>query len=92
MRALSVPPAGIPVDVDEASALYRSILADRRVLVLLDNAASSEQVRPMLPASARCLTIVTSRNRLDGLVAREGRTAYGWACCPTTRRTNWSRR
>ncbi|MDG4810695.1 BTAD domain-containing putative transcriptional regulator [Micromonospora sp. WMMD1120] len=72
LRGLSVPPGRIPVDVDEASALYRSTLADRRVLVVLDNAASSEQVRPLLPASAQCLTIITSRNRLDGLVAQEG--------------------
>ncbi|WCN79326.1 AfsR/SARP family transcriptional regulator [Micromonospora sp. LH3U1] len=72
LRALSVPPERIPLDVDEASALYRSTLANRRVLVLLDNAVSSEQVRPLLPASAHCLTVVTSRNRLDGLVAHEG--------------------
>ncbi|GAB3932117.1 hypothetical protein GCM10027614_00690 [Micromonospora vulcania] len=61
-----------PLDVDEASALYRSTLADRRVLVLLDNAATSDQVRPLLPASAHCSTVITSRNRLDGLVAHEG--------------------
>ncbi|WP_433308872.1 AfsR/SARP family transcriptional regulator [Micromonospora sp. CA-269861] len=72
LRALSVPPERIPLDVDEAAALYRSTLADRRVLVLLDNAVSSEQVRPLLPASANCLTVITSRNRLDGLVAHEG--------------------
>ncbi|RQX17973.1 hypothetical protein DDE19_09380 [Micromonospora ureilytica] len=72
LRALSVPPERIPLDVDEAAALYRSTLAERRVLVLLDNAVSSEQVRPLLPASAYCLTVITSRNRLDGLVAHEG--------------------
>lgn len=72
LRALSVPPERIPLDVDEASALYRSTLANRKVLVLLDNAVSSEQVRPLLPASAHCLTVVTSRNRLDGLVAQDG--------------------
>ncbi|WP_406075978.1 BTAD domain-containing putative transcriptional regulator [Micromonospora sp. NBC_01638] len=72
LRALNVPPERIPLDVDEASALYRSTLANRKVLVLLDNAVSSEQVRPLLPASAHCLTVITSRNRLDGLVAHEG--------------------
>ncbi|MFG1868629.1 AfsR/SARP family transcriptional regulator [Micromonospora arborensis] len=72
LRSLNVAPERIPHDADEASALYRSVLADRKVLILLDNAASSDQVRPLLPASTHCLTIVTSRNRLDGLVAHDG--------------------
>jgi hypothetical protein len=52
--------------------MYRSLLSGRRVLVVLDNAASAGQVRPLLPATAGCLTVVTSRNRLSGLAARDG--------------------
>jgi len=72
LRALGVPAAGVPVDVAEAAALFRSRLAGRRVLVLLDNAGSAEQVRPLLPGTAGCFALVASRDRLDGLVAREG--------------------
>ncbi|MEV5410861.1 tetratricopeptide repeat protein [Thermopolyspora sp. NPDC052614] len=72
LRALGVPPAEIPHDAEERAALFRSHLADRRVLLVLDNAANSNQVRPLLPGTASCLTIVTSRNRLSGLVVRDG--------------------
>ncbi len=58
--------------VADATAEYRSLLNGRKLLVLLDNAASAEQVRPLLPATAGCLTVVTSRNKLSGLIAREG--------------------
>ncbi|WP_285745524.1 BTAD domain-containing putative transcriptional regulator [Lentzea sp. NBRC 105346] len=64
--------AGKSVDVETAAAAYRSELADRRVLVLLDNAFDAEQVRPLLPGTPGCLVLITSRNRLDGLVARDG--------------------
>jgi len=72
LRALEVPAERIPSDTDEAAALFRSVLADRRMLVVVDNVVSPEQVRPLLPGSAGCLMLVTSRNRLDGLVARDG--------------------
>lgn len=72
LRSLGARPEEVPVDVEEAAALYRSLLAGRRVLVLLDNARSAEQVRPLLPGSKGSLVLVTSRNRLGGLVAREG--------------------
>ncbi|MBB5897422.1 AfsR/SARP family transcriptional regulator [Kutzneria kofuensis] len=72
LRALGVPPDQLPLDVDEAAALYRSVLADRRVLVVLDDARGPEQVRPLLPGNPDCGVVITSRNRLGGLVAREG--------------------
>ncbi|WP_203718773.1 AfsR/SARP family transcriptional regulator [Asanoa siamensis] len=59
-------------DVDAQAARYRSRLSGRRVLILLDDARDSEQVRPLLPASPGCLVIVTSRTRLTSLVTREG--------------------
>ncbi|AWS44330.1 LuxR C-terminal-related transcriptional regulator [Streptosporangium sp. 'caverna'] len=62
----------VPESVEARSALFRSLLAGRRMLVLLDNARDSEQVRPLLPGGPDCLTIVTSRNQLGGLVASEG--------------------
>jgi DNA-binding SARP family transcriptional activator/tetratricopeptide (TPR) repeat protein len=72
LRALGEPPERIPTGLDEAAALMRSRLADKRVLIVLDNASTAEQVRPLLPAGAGCLVLVTSRNRLGGLVAHEG--------------------
>jgi len=63
--------------VADATAEYRSLLNGRKLLVLLDNAASAEQVRPLLPATAGCLTVVTSRNKLSGLIAREGAQRIG---------------
>ena len=72
LRALGVADRQIPAEVEEQAALYRSLLAGRRVLVVLDNAATPEQVRPLLPGSAGCMAVVTSRCRLSGLAARDG--------------------
>ena len=72
LRSLGVSGKDMPADGAERAARYRSLLSGRRVLVLLDNAASEEQVRPLLPASPGCAVVVTSRNTLPGLVARDG--------------------
>ncbi|WP_275558127.1 BTAD domain-containing putative transcriptional regulator [Streptomyces sp. 5-6(2022)] len=67
LRALGTPPAEIPEGLQERAALYRSVLADRRVLVLLDNAHDTAQVRPLLPGSPSCATLITSRAPMTGL-------------------------
>ncbi|MDI5974063.1 hypothetical protein POF50_032760 [Streptomyces sp. SL13] len=72
LRALAVPADVIPGDVEGRSALYRSLLAERRLLVVLDNAATTGQVRPLFPGASDCLILVTSRGRLAGLTARDG--------------------
>ncbi|SOD68980.1 DNA-binding transcriptional activator of the SARP family [Streptomyces sp. 1222.2] len=69
LAALGVPAARMPVRTDSLAGLYRSLLAGRRLLVVLDDAADTEQVRPLLPASPGCLTLVTSRHALSGLIA-----------------------
>lgn len=69
----------IPDDLDQRAAAYRSLLAGRRMLVILDNAFSSTQTRPLLPGSRSCFTVVTSRNRLGGLLARDGAHRIGLA-------------
>jgi tetratricopeptide (TPR) repeat protein len=72
LDALGVHPERLPGDTDGLAALYRSVIAGRRMLVLLDNAADVAQVRPLLPASPDCLVIVTSRRELAALSALEG--------------------
>ena len=72
LRALGRAGQDIPLDVEERAAAYRTLLDGRRVLVVLDNAATVEQVRPLLPGSPSCLVVVTSRDSLAGLVARHG--------------------
>ncbi|MER7279636.1 tetratricopeptide repeat protein [Dactylosporangium sp. NPDC000244] len=72
LRDLGVPANAIPMHLEDRAALYRSLLATRNMLVLLDNAATAGQVRPLLPGTAGSLAMVTSRSRLSGLVARDG--------------------
>ncbi|SFW86761.1 AfsR/SARP family transcriptional regulator [Amycolatopsis australiensis] len=71
LGSLGVAPSRIPGSADERALLYRSLVADRRILVVVDDAAHADQVRPLLPGSASCAIIVTSRHSLRGLAARE---------------------
>jgi tetratricopeptide (TPR) repeat protein/DNA-binding XRE family transcriptional regulator len=72
LDTLGVPAERIPPAQDAQAGLYRSMLADRKMLIVLDNARDEQQVRPLLPASPASLVLVTSRNQLTGLVAADG--------------------
>jgi tetratricopeptide (TPR) repeat protein/DNA-binding SARP family transcriptional activator len=67
LSSLGVPGERIPQNLDDRAALYRDRLADTRTLIVLDNASSADQIRPLLPASVGCLVLVTSRRRLIAL-------------------------
>ncbi|MEU7576574.1 BTAD domain-containing putative transcriptional regulator [Streptomyces sp. NPDC041068] len=71
LLALGVAPRRIPESDSAAAALFRSLSAERQLLVVLDNARASEQVRDLLPGGAQCVTVVTSRYRLRGLIASD---------------------
>jgi DNA-binding SARP family transcriptional activator len=72
LDALGVPPERIPASADAQLGLYRSLLAERKMLIVLDNARDEQQVRPLLPASPASLVVVTSRNQLTGLAVADG--------------------
>ncbi|MFC9330158.1 ATP-binding protein [Kitasatospora sp. NPDC057015] len=77
LRALGVASNEIPSGTEERTAMFRKRTRDRRMIVLLDNARTAEQVRPLLPASPGCLTVITSRNQLAGLAATDGAALVG---------------
>ncbi|MEO3803172.1 BTAD domain-containing putative transcriptional regulator [Nonomuraea sp. B1E8] len=72
LQALGQSSRTIPVGVDAQAALYRSLLADRRCLLVFDDVSEPAQVRPLLPGGSGCLVLITSRDRLGGLVAFDG--------------------
>src|ERR1700678_1606233 len=71
LRSLGVPADDVPADAEERSGLLRQVLASRRVLMVLDNARTEAQIRPLLPGAGTSLVLVTSRSRLPGLEADE---------------------
>jgi DNA-binding SARP family transcriptional activator/tetratricopeptide (TPR) repeat protein/transcriptional regulator with XRE-family HTH domain len=84
LGALGLPAGEIPPKQDAAAALYRSSLADRRMLVVLDNALDADQVRPLLPSGSGSIVLVTSRHVLNGLVVSHGARQQTLAPLPPT--------
>jgi DNA-binding SARP family transcriptional activator len=72
LRSLGLRGQDIPPEERERAARYRSLVAGKRILVMLDNAGSADQVRPLLPGNPSCTVLVTSRDSMTGLVARDG--------------------
>ncbi|MFD0517580.1 AfsR/SARP family transcriptional regulator [Paractinoplanes durhamensis] len=72
LRILGVPPDQIPVSLEQRRDRFEDLIGDRRIFLLIDNVLDSAQVRPLIPRSMNCLTVITSRTRLSGLTIRDG--------------------
>jgi tetratricopeptide (TPR) repeat protein len=83
LEDLGIPAAQVPLAPERRETLYRSLMTDRRMLIFLDNAADSAQVRPLLPGTAQSLVLVTSRDDLTGLVAQQDAVRVRVATLPT---------
>jgi hypothetical protein len=84
LRSLGVPDGRLPKSVDARAKHFRSLVAGRRMLVVLDNANSAEQVRPLLPGVSSCLVLITSRDNLGGLISRDGARRIDLGLLPRT--------